>query len=167
MFLPLGYLSAVYAEVRAAGGVCVADEVQCGFGRVGSAFWAFELQGVAPDIVSVGKPIGNGYPMAAVVTTPALAAGFANGMEFFATYGGSNAAVAAGTAVLDVIRDEGLQGNAARVGAQVLASLRLLQALHPDVVGAVRGAGLMIGVEIVTDSASKAPAPAVRAGGAG
>lgn len=101
--LPPGYLAAVYDEMRKEGAVCIADEVQCGFGRVGEAFWGFETQGVVPDIVTLGKPIGNGYPMAGLVTTPQLAARFANkGMEYFNTFGGSNAAAAAGMAVLQV-----------------------------------------------------------------
>jgi ethanolamine-phosphate phospho-lyase len=162
MVLPPGFLAGVYAEMRAAGAVCVADEVQCGFGRVGAAFWAYQLQGVVPDIVTCGKPMGNGFPMAALVTTRALADRFAaGGMEFFATYGGSTAAAAAGLAVLDVLRDERLQEHALEVGAYALARLRGLQAAYPDAVGDVRGVGLMLGVELVADAASKAPAPAL------
>ena len=160
IILPPGYLAAVYAEMRGEGAVCVADEVQCGFGRVGSSFWAFQGQGVVPDIVTVGKPIGNGFPMAALVTTRPLAAAFSRGMEFFATFGGSTAAAAAGLAVLDVIRDERLQENAAAVGAYTLQLLRGVQRRHGDVVGDVRGEGLMLGVEIV-DADTKEHAPAV------
>jgi adenosylmethionine-8-amino-7-oxononanoate aminotransferase len=102
IILPCGYLAAVYEEMHAAGAVCVADEVQCGFGRVGSHFWAFETQGVVPDMVTLGKPIGNGFPMGALVVSPRLAAGFSNGMEYFNTCGGCTAAGAAGLAVLQV-----------------------------------------------------------------
>eukprot|EP00879_Flechtneria_rotunda_P033402 GHRR01036990.1.p1 GENE.GHRR01036990.1~~GHRR01036990.1.p1 ORF type:complete len:355 (+),score=144.18 GHRR01036990.1:301-1365(+) len=116
--LPPGYLAAVYNVMHAAGVLCIADEVQTGFGRVGETFWAFELQqGVVPDIVTMGKPIGNGFPLGAVVTTPALAAAFAaGGMEYFNTYGGNNAAVAAGRAVLREIQDKQLRQHAAHVG---------------------------------------------------
>jgi 4-aminobutyrate aminotransferase-like enzyme/Ser/Thr protein kinase RdoA (MazF antagonist)/murein DD-endopeptidase MepM/ murein hydrolase activator NlpD len=157
--LPPGYLAAVYERVRAAGGVCIADEVQVGFGRLGAAFWGFELQGVVPDIVVLGKPIGNGFPLGAVVTTPAIAAAFDNGMEFFSTFGGSPVACAAGLAVLDVIRDEGLQARAARVGGRLLAGLRGLAGRHP-VVGDARGAGLFLGLELVRDRATLEPADA-------
>ena len=116
MILPPGYLRDIYAAIRAAGGVCVADEVQTGFGRAGSHFWMFETQGVVPDIVTLGKPIGNGHPMGAVITTPEIAASFANGMEYFNTFGGNPVSCAVGLAVLDVIRDEGLQENARVTG---------------------------------------------------
>ena len=108
--LPEGYLQEAFAHVRAAGGVCIVDEVQVGFGRVGSHFWAFETQGVVPDIVTMGKPIGNGHPLAAVVTTRDIADAFANGMEYFNTFGGNPVSCAVGTAVLDVIEDEGSAG---------------------------------------------------------
>jgi hypothetical protein len=98
--LPEGYLPEVYRQVRAAGGVCIADEVQVGFGRVGSHFWAFETQGVVPDIVTMGKPMGNGHPLAVVVTTPEIAASFDNGMEYFNTFGGNSVSCAIGLAVL-------------------------------------------------------------------
>jgi len=148
--LPDGYLSEVYRRVRAAGGVCIADEVQVGFGRVGTHFWGFETQGVVPDIVTMGKPIGNGFPLAAVVTTPQIAAAFANGMEYFNTYGGNPVACAAGLAVLDVIADEGLQRNALETGGYLQAGLERLKEKHA-VLGDVRGKGLFIGFELVTD----------------
>ncbi len=157
--LPPGYLAAVYSAVRAAGGVCIADEVQVGFGRLGAAFWGFELQGVTPDIVVLGKPIGNGFPLGAVVTTRAIADAFDNGMEFFSTFGGSPVACAAGLAVLDVIRDEGLQERAQRVGGRLLSGLRGLVERHP-VVGDARGAGLFLGLELVRDRETRAPAAA-------
>jgi 4-aminobutyrate aminotransferase-like enzyme len=143
--------------VRAAGGVCIADEVQVGFGRVGSHFWGFETQGVVPDIVTLGKPIGNGYPLAAVVTTPAIAASFDNGMEYFNTFGGNPVSAAVGLAVLDLIADEGLQLNAERVGNCLLSRLRALQDRHA-LVGDVRGVGLFIGVELVRDRDTLEPA---------
>jgi len=108
VILPAGYLKAVYGYVRAAGGVCIADEVQVGFGRLGTHMWGFEAQGVVPDIVTMGKPMGNGHPLAAVVTTPAVAASFANGMEYFNTFGGNPVSCAVGLAVLEVIEEEGL-----------------------------------------------------------
>jgi 4-aminobutyrate aminotransferase-like enzyme/Ser/Thr protein kinase RdoA (MazF antagonist) len=153
--LPDGYLREVYPRVRAAGGVCIADEVQVGFGRVGTHFWGFETQGVVPDIVTMGKPIGNGFPLAAVITTPAISEAFANGMEYFNTYGGNPVACAAGLAVLDVIEQEGLQENALRTGAYLQAGLKVLQAKHP-VIGDVRGLGLFIGFELVTDPTTQA-----------
>ena len=109
LFFPPDYLTESYQYVRAAGGVCIADEVQVGFGRLGTHFWGFETQGVVPDIVVLGKPIGNAFPLAAVVTTAEIAASFANGMEFFSTFGGNPVACAAGMAVLDVLREEKLQ----------------------------------------------------------
>jgi 4-aminobutyrate aminotransferase-like enzyme len=156
--LPEGYLQSVYAHVRAAGGVCIADEVQVGFGRTG-AMWAFEQQGVVPDIVTLGKPIGNGHPMAAVITTPAIAASFANGMEYFNTFGGNPVSCAVGLAVLDVLQDERLIENAQAVGAYLQRGLHELMQRHP-LIGDVRGAGLFIGVELVTDRRNKAPATA-------
>jgi 4-aminobutyrate aminotransferase-like enzyme/Ser/Thr protein kinase RdoA (MazF antagonist) len=155
--LPDGYLSAAYAHVRAAGGVCIADEVQVGFGRVGSHMWAFETQDVVPDIVTMGKPIGNGHPMAAVVTRPEIAAAFANGMEYFSTFGGNPVSAAIGLAVLDVIRDEQLMHNASTVGAQMVAGMRAL-ADRREIIGDVRGHGLFLGVELVRDRATLEPA---------
>ncbi|HEY4334032.1 MAG TPA: aminotransferase class III-fold pyridoxal phosphate-dependent enzyme [Ilumatobacteraceae bacterium] len=157
--LPGGYLAAAYAHVRAAGGVCVADEVQLGFGRVGSHMWAFETQGVVPDIVTMGKPIGNGHPMAAVVTRPEIAAAFANGMEYFSTFGGNPVSAAIGLAVLDVIRDEHLMHNALVAGSRLMDGVRALAARHP-LIGDVRGHGLFIGVELVRDHVTLEPAAA-------
>lgn len=154
---PPGYLAAAYAAVRAAGGVCIADEVQTGFGRVGTHFWGFETQGVVPDVVVLGKPAGNGHPLAAVVTTPAIAASFDNGMEFFSTFGGNPVSCAAGLAVLDVIEEEGLQAHAVRVGERMLAGLRPLVDRHP-LAGDVRGSGLFLGVELVRDRGTLEPA---------
>jgi 4-aminobutyrate aminotransferase-like enzyme/Ser/Thr protein kinase RdoA (MazF antagonist) len=155
---PPGYLAEVYRGVRAAGGVCIADEVQVGFGRLGTHFWGFETQGVVPDIVVLGKPIGNGFPLAAVVTTPELARSFDNGMEFFSTFGGNPVACAAGHAVLDVLEEEHLQDNALRVGGRLLDGLRGLMDRRP-LIGDVRGAGLYLGVELVRDRGTLEPAP--------
>jgi 4-aminobutyrate aminotransferase-like enzyme/Ser/Thr protein kinase RdoA (MazF antagonist) len=154
---PPGFLRDVYARVRAAGGVCIADEVQTGFGRLGTTFWGYEAQEVVPDIVVLGKPIANGYPLGAVITTRAIADAFANGMEYFSTFGGSTAACVAALATLQVTRDEALQANALRVGDRLLAGLRELQASYP-LIGDVRGSGLFLGVELVRDRSSKEPA---------
>ncbi len=143
--------------MRAAGGVCIADEVQTGFGRLGTLFWAFEGHGVVPDIVVLGKPIANGYPMGAVITTRAIADSFDNGMEFFSTFGGSTAACAAGLATLRATLADGLQRHALVVGAHLLARLRALSA-SDDRIGDVRGSGLFIGVELVRDRAARTPA---------
>jgi 4-aminobutyrate aminotransferase-like enzyme/Ser/Thr protein kinase RdoA (MazF antagonist) len=148
--LPANYLKQVYEYVRRAGGVCIADEVQVGFARIGSHFWGFQSQGVVPDIVTLGKPIANGHPMGAVITTPAIAASFANGMEFFSTFGGNPVSCAIGLAVLDVIRDEQLQQNAQTTGSYLLHGLSRLKERFP-LVGDVRGMGLFVGIEFVTD----------------
>jgi 4-aminobutyrate aminotransferase-like enzyme len=155
---PPGYLAEVYRACRAAGGVCIADEVQVGFGRLGTHFWGFETQAAVPDIVVLGKPIGNGFPLAAVVTSREIAECFANGMEFFSTFGGNPVACAAGLAVLDVLRDESLQDNALTVGKKLIASLRDLQACHP-LIGDVRGSGLFLGLDLVKDRQTREPAP--------
>ncbi len=154
---PPNYLAEVYKHVRAAGGVCIADEVQVGFGRLGARFWGFETQQVVPDILVLGKPIGNGFPLAAVIATPEIAASFNNGMEFFSTFGGNPVACAAGLAVLDVLRDEDLQQNALRVGTRWLANLRDLQSSH-SLIGDVRGSGLFLGLDLVDDPVTRAPA---------
>lgn len=159
IFFPPGYLAESFAAVRAAGGVCVADEVQTGFGRAGSHFWMFETQSVTPDIVTMGKPIANGHPMGAVVTTPEIAGSFANGMEYFNTFGGNPVSCAAALAVLDVIRDEGLQENARAAGDYLLSGLRGLATRHP-LIGDVRGRGLFLGVELVRGRDTREPAAA-------
>jgi 4-aminobutyrate aminotransferase-like enzyme/Ser/Thr protein kinase RdoA (MazF antagonist) len=155
--LPPRYLSAAYGHARAAGAVCVADEVQVGFGRVGSHFWGFQAQGVVPDIVTMGKPMGNGHPLGAVVTTPEIAASFANGMEYFNTFGGNPVSCEIGLAVLDVIRDERLQERAWRVGERFRAGLAALGARHA-IVGDARGLGLFLGIELVRDRDTLEPA---------
>jgi 4-aminobutyrate aminotransferase-like enzyme/Ser/Thr protein kinase RdoA (MazF antagonist) len=150
---PPGYLSGAFEAARAKGAVCVADEVQVGFGRAGRAFWAFDPQGALPDIVTVGKPAGNGHPLAAVITTPEIAASFVTGMEYFNTFGGNPVSAEIGLAVLDVIERERLQAAARERGAQLLEGLRAID--HP-LIGDVRGEGLFIGVEL--SLAGKAPA---------
>lgn len=154
---PPGYLAEAYRLVRAAGGVCIADEVQTGFGRLGTNFWGFETQGVIPDIVVLGKPIGNGFPLAAVVTTPEIAASFANGMEFFSTFGGNPVSCAAGLAVLDVLEEERLQERALRVGNHWMAALKKTQERHA-LIGDVRGTGLFLGIDLVRDGTTREPA---------
>jgi 4-aminobutyrate aminotransferase-like enzyme/Ser/Thr protein kinase RdoA (MazF antagonist) len=155
--LPPGYLRAAYAHARAAGAVCIADEVQVGFGRVGSHFWGFEEQGVIPDIVTMGKPIGNGHPLAAVVTTPEIAASFANGMEYFNTFGGNPVSCEIGLAVLEVVREERLAERALRVGERFRQGLESLTERH-RVVGDARGLGLFLGIELVRDRETLEPA---------
>jgi 4-aminobutyrate aminotransferase-like enzyme len=155
--LPDGYLQEAYRHVRAAGGICIADEVQTGFGRVGSHFWAFETQGIIPDIVTMGKPIGNGHPLGAVVTTPEIAASFHNGIEYFNTFGGNPVSCAIGMAVLDVIEEERLQEHALVTGNYLMDGLRSLMDSYP-LLGDVRGLGLFVGIELVRDRAELTPA---------
>ncbi|MEM9633609.1 MAG: aminotransferase class III-fold pyridoxal phosphate-dependent enzyme [Pseudomonadota bacterium] len=157
LVLPEGYLERAYAHVRKAGGLCLADEVQVGFGRVGSHMWAFETQGVVPDIVTLGKPIGNGHPMAAVITSEKVAAAFANGMEYFNTFGGNPVSASIGLAVLDVIRDERLKHHCQVTGDRLMAGARSLADKH-SIIGDVRGHGLFIGIELVRDRETLEPA---------
>lgn len=149
--LPDTYLKTAYAFVREAGGVCIADEVQTGFGRVGKKFWGFELQDVIPDIVTMGKPIGNGHPLAAVACTPEIADAFANGMEYFNTFGGNPVSSAIGLEVLKIIKEEQLQENALSVGEYLKSGLRDLQKKFP-LIGDVRGEGLFLGIELVEEN---------------
>jgi 4-aminobutyrate aminotransferase-like enzyme/Ser/Thr protein kinase RdoA (MazF antagonist) len=155
---PPDYLAEVYRHVREAGAVCIADEVQVGFGRLGTHFWGFETQGVVPDIVVLGKPIGNAFPLAAVITTPDIANSFNNGMEFFSTFGGNPVACAAGLAVLDVLEEESLQQHALRVGTYLIEGLKALQTRHA-LIGDVRGSGLFLGIDLVLDREAREPAP--------
>ena len=148
--LPQGYLGRVYDAVRGAGGVCIADEVQTGYGRIGTHFYGFEMYGVVPDIVVLGKPIGNGHPIGAVITTRAIADSFDNGMEFFSTFGGNNVSCAIGLAVLEVVQEEKLQQHALTVGERLLDGLRMLQQRH-SLISDVRGSGLFLGVELKRD----------------
>tara|TARA_B110000116_G_scaffold227981_1_gene209166 strand:- start:4763 stop:7834 length:3072 start_codon:yes stop_codon:yes gene_type:complete len=154
--LPPGYLKAAYKFVRKAGGICIADEVQVGFGRVGSHFWGFQTQDVVPDIVTMGKPMGNGHPMGAVVTTPEIAQAFNNGMEYFNTFGGNPVSCSIGIAVLDIIEQANLQAHALEIGNYLLAQLSNLLTRHEQI-GDIRGLGLFIGIEIVSNKQEKAP----------
>ncbi|XP_047317035.1 alanine--glyoxylate aminotransferase 2 homolog 3, mitochondrial-like [Impatiens glandulifera] len=151
-----GYLPAVYSSVRKAGGVCIADEVQSGFARTGSHFWGFEAHGVVPDIVTMAKGIGNGLPLGAVVTTPEIAKALSNGF-YLNTFGGNPVCTAGGLAVLKVIEKEKLQENAFEVGNYLKDRLISLKEKH-DIIGDVRGRGLLLGVELVTDRQLKTPA---------
>lgn len=157
---PAGYLKAVYESVRAAGGICIADEVQTALGRLGDYYFAFEQQQVVPDIVVMGKPIGNGHPIGVLVTTKAIAASFAKGPEYFSTFGGSTLSCRIGAEVLDIVDSEGLMANAKLRGEQLLLGLKTLQQKHP-LIGDVRGMGLFIGVELVMDLETKQPATQV------
>lgn len=154
IFLPPGYLKGVYETVRAAGGLVIADEVQVGFGRVGSSMWAFEEHGVVPDIVTMGKPIGNGHPLAVVAVRREIAQAFANGMEYFNTFGGNPVSCAAGLAVLETLEKENLLNNASEQCSYLLAGLMRLKEKFPAV-GDVRGRGLFLGIEIVRDRSTK------------
>jgi 4-aminobutyrate aminotransferase-like enzyme len=157
IFYPDGYLAEAFTAVRAAGGLCVADEVQVGFGRLGDVFWGFESQGVVPDIVTMGKPMGNGHPMAAVVTTREIADAFDAGMKYFNTFGGNPVSCAIGAAVLDEIEAEGLRRHAAETGRHFRHALDELAGRH-ELIGDVRGHGMYLGVELVRDRESKEPA---------
>ncbi|MGB1238828.1 MAG: aminotransferase class III-fold pyridoxal phosphate-dependent enzyme [Pseudomonadales bacterium] len=153
---PPGYLQGVYQRIRAAGGICIADEVQTGLGRLGEHYFAFEQQQVTPDIVVLGKPIGNGHPLGVLVTTRAIADSFAKGPEYFSTFGGSNLSCRMGKEVLDIVDDEQLAQNAQLMGERLLNGLRVLEEKY-DIVGDVRGQGLFIGLDLVTDKASRTP----------
>ena len=157
IFLPENYLGKVYSSVRAAGGVCIADEVQTGYGRIGKHFWGFEKYNVVPDIVVLGKPIGNGHPIGAVITTREIADSFDNGMEFFSTFGGNNVSSAIGIAVLQTVVEENLQSHADTVGSKMLQRLCELESRF-DIIGDVRGSGLFLGVELVRDRNTLEPA---------
>ncbi len=154
---PKNYLREAFKYVRNEGGLCIADEVQVGFGRLGSHFWGFETQDVVPDIVTLGKPIGNGHPLSAVVTRAEIAEAFDNGMEYFNTFGGNPVSCAVGMAVLDVVRDEKLQENALRIGAHLKSGLEELKKKH-EIIGDVRGLGLFLGVELVLNRQTLEPA---------
>lgn len=151
-----GYIEGAFERVRAAGGVCIIDEVQSGFGRTGANFWGFEASGVVPDIVIMAKGIGNGFPLGAVVAKRDVAEAMA-GKFYFNTYGSNPVACAAGRAVLRVIKNEGLQQNAASVGAEMLSVVQDMQQRY-DAIGDVRGRGLMVAMEMVTDRKTKEPA---------
>ncbi|KAG0492610.1 hypothetical protein HPP92_006008 [Vanilla planifolia] len=151
-----GYLKLVYDIVRQVGGVCIADEVQSGFGRTGSHYWGFETQGVIPDIVTMAKGIGNGLPLGAVVTTPEIAQVLSQRIQFN-TFGGNPVCSAGGLAVLKVLDKEKRQTHCADVGYRLIGRLKTLQQKH-EIIGDVRGRGLMLGVELVTNRNDKTPA---------
>ena len=159
---PGGFLKEAFAYVRAVGGVCAVDEVQTGMGRVGTHWWSFQAQDAVPDIVTMGKPMGNGHPLGAVVTTPEIAASFANGMEYFSSFGGNPVSAAVGLAVLDVIEEEQLRERAARVGDYLTHGFNELAAQY-SAIGDVRGQGMFLGVELVEDRKSLKPATALAA----
>lgn len=155
---PQGYLTAAYEHARASGALCIADEVQVGFGRLGSHMWGFETQGAVPDIVTLGKPMGNGHPIGAVVTTRKIAEAFDNGMEFFSSFGGNPVSASIALTVLDILEDEKLQANAAKVGTIIRSELDTLMKVH-SCIGDVRGRGLFLGIEFVENSETLDPAP--------
>lgn len=157
--LPDGYLEGVFTSARQHGALCISDEVQVGAARFGSHFWGFEDQGVVPDIVTMGKPIGNGHPMAAVVTTREIAQEFDDGVKYFNTFAGNPVSCAIGLEVLHIIEDEGLQLSAQMVGEYLLSGLTGLMDRHP-LIGDVRGKGLYMGIELVRDRTTKEPAKA-------
>jgi len=156
---PDGYLAAAFAAAGSAGALTISDEVQVGVGRMGDAFWGFELAGVVPDIVTMGKPLGNGHPLAAVVTTREIADAFDTGMKYFNTFGGNPVSCAIGASVLDIVIGDGLQQHANEVGRYFAESLRQLQERH-TLIGDVRAQGLYLGVELVRDRNTKEPAKA-------
>ena len=159
VLLPDGYLAGAYERVRAAGGVCIADEVQVGFGRTGASFWGFERSGVVPDIVTIAKPMGNGFPIGGVITTAAIADALATQGQFFSSAGGSTLSCRIGIAVLDAMVEDDLQRNARDIGARLGAGLRGLADRHP-LVGPLHGEGLYLGLELVRDRSTMEPAAA-------
>jgi 4-aminobutyrate aminotransferase-like enzyme len=159
VMLPPGYLAQAYDAVRAVGGLCIADEVQVGYGRTGHHWWAYEMHGVTPDIITIAKAMGNGQPLGAVICSREVADAFAQNGSFFSSAGGSPVSSVVGLTVLDVIEDEGLQRNAAEVGDHLIARCEQLQDRYP-IVGEVHGMGLYLGVELVRDRETLEPATA-------
>ena len=153
---PVGFLQPAVDLIRAEGGLFIADEVQPGFARTGDAFWGFQRHGLVPDMVTMGKPMGNGFPLSGTAMRPELVQEFGEKARYFNTFGGNPVAAAAGMAVLDVIADEGLQNNAATVGGALKNGLQDIAARYPEI-GHVRGAGLFLAVECVTSRATNAP----------
>jgi len=147
--LPKGYLKNIFKLVRQKNALCIADEVQTGFGRVGSNFWAFQEHGIVPDIVTLGKPMGNGHPIAAVVTTKKIADNFNNGMEYFNSFGGNPVSCAVGNAVLDVIEKDNLQKNSKVVGDYFIKKLKNIQKKFPNFISNISGKGLFIGIDLI------------------
>ena len=160
---PPGFLRGAFEAARASGAIAVADEVQTGFGRVGAPWWwAFEAQGARPDVVTLGKPIGNGHPLGAVVATREVADAFGRGPEYFNTFGGNPVSAAVGMAVLDVIEDEGLRERAARIGLRIRDGLDTLATRH-EAIGDVRGLGMFLGAVLVRDRGTREPWPELAA----
>ncbi|MBC8346426.1 MAG: aminotransferase class III-fold pyridoxal phosphate-dependent enzyme [Candidatus Marinimicrobia bacterium] len=157
LVLPNNFLKEAFELIRNVGGLCISDEVQIGFGRMGNHFWGFQTEDVIPDIVTMGKSMGNGHPLSAVVTTKEIADNFNNGMEYFNSFGGNPVSCAVGQAVLDIIEEENLQQNAMDVGNYLINRLKELQSKY-EIIGDVRGHGLFIGIELIKDSASFIPA---------
>lgn len=157
VLLPDGYLAEAYERVRAAGGLCIADEVQVGFGRMGSTFWGFEQSGVIPDLITIAKPMGNGFPIGGVITSKRIADALASQGQFFSSAGGNPLSCRVGIAVLDAMRDEHLQENARVVGARLAAGFRALADRHA-IIGPIHGEGLYLGVELVRDRETMEPA---------
>ena len=156
LVLPIHFLKKAQNLIREAGGICIADEVQIGFGRIGTHFWGFEYHGVEPDIITLGKSIGNGHPLSVVITSREIANNFHNGMEYFNSFGGNPVSAAIGHEVLRVIKDEKLQQNASLVGSSLKSMLMELKNIH-DIIGDVRGEGLFLGIEIVDNKKSLKP----------
>lgn len=155
--LPAGFLDETVKAVREAGGIVIADEVQPGFGRIGSHFWGYEYQGIVPDVVTIGKPMGNGHPVGAVIARADVQDAFRQTFRYFNTFGGNPVSCAAANAVLDVLKEEGLQEQAADVGEYANGLLQELASKH-DCIGNVRGKGMFFGAELVTDRDAKTPA---------
>jgi len=153
---PKGYLNTLFAKTHTAGGLCVADEVQGGFGRLGQHFWGFQFDDAIPDIVTLGKPMGNGHPLAAVVTRPEIAETLANETGYFNTFGGNPVSCAAGLAVLEVIEKEALPHNALEVGQYLRERLAILQRDYP-VIGELHGSGLLLGIDIIKPDGAPNP----------
>lgn len=160
--LPAGFFSSAIGHIRKAGGMIIADEVQPGFGRTGSHFWGHQRAGFLPDIVTMGKPMGNGHPLAGVITTQAIMAEFREAFTYFNTFGGNPVSCAVGNAVLDVLEEENLLANAAKTGEATEAKLSRVAEQY-GFAGDVRGAGLFMGIEIVADATSHKPAPSTAA----
>eukprot|EP01061_Rhynchopus_euleeides_P015112 TRINITY_DN25931_c0_g1_i1.p1 TRINITY_DN25931_c0_g1~~TRINITY_DN25931_c0_g1_i1.p1 ORF type:complete len:433 (+),score=188.74 TRINITY_DN25931_c0_g1_i1:62-1360(+) len=154
-----GYLQEAYKVIRENGGLCVSDEVQCGFGRLGTHYWGFEAAGVVPDIIVTAKSVANGWPVGVVATKREVAEKMTDTM-YFNTYGGNAVCTEVARTVLQIIDDEGLQGNSLRQGNRLLAGMRELQQRHPFI-GHVRGSGLLLGMDMVSDPVTKTPAPEV------
>ena len=155
--LPKNYLKEIFKLVRSKGGICISDEVQTGFGRVGNKFWSYENHEIIPDICTLGKPMGNGHPISAVITTREIADSFNNGMEYFNSFGGTPVSLAAGNAVLEVIENENLQKNSLTVGNYLKNILNDLKNKYPDKIIEIRGEGLFLGIDLVKNEDPNLP----------